>query len=522
MSAELVEGQSTPDEAQLNKAFRRNFNKNANVYIPGLVSIARAALSGPFEENASLAASISILAAGAFNKVFLLSFPASGSSDVATNIVARIPWDDGTARHAARLRSQLASIMFARSIFAPKASAQLLDHAEGDIAAVPRVLGFSVDASNAAKAPYMLLEHCKGVHLGPSEWDQCSWKEKAHVVSLVARTWAKMAKPIDVTGNKSLEGMGSLDFSLGAASVEGPLVFKVVPMLSPQNGLMSGQEEPAQIHLRIIDLWRNRVEQELKVIDERWPEGAESTVVYEGYGSDDPSRHLSDLQLLGDQLRRLIAQADDFSTVRLGSGVSLLHQDFSFWRNMLFSSDKMQVTGVLDWDDAIVVPRFLLARYPEELTHQARWRIDPTDVWAVPVDVEEEEVGMVEAAIEETRLRAEFRSEVTKQDPELGAMFEDEALQSLRNLHEVILGGWEEWLVRSHWIAGETEKQIREAIDEFGVQQKSEPEPKFRFGVRKKKVSTTTIMITVCGRVVDSASRDFVPSPNLKCKVLSQ
>ena len=80
-------------------------------------------------------------------------------------------------------------------------------------------------------------------------------------------------------------------------------------------------------------------------------------------------------------------------------------------RNILFSSDRTHIEGIVDWDGSVVIPRNIVTIYPHELMTRAWWRVDPelSDTLEIPPDTAPEDMGLAQLAIEETRLRQRFR-----------------------------------------------------------------------------------------------------------------
>ncbi|EPS99573.1 hypothetical protein FOMPIDRAFT_1017066 [Fomitopsis schrenkii] len=103
------------------------------------------------------------------------------------------------------------------------------------------------------------------------------------------------------------------------------------------------------------------------------------------------------------------------------SSLALVHPDYATTRNVLFSTDRTHIEGIVDWDDAVVIPRDIAAMYPNELMTRAWWQVDPDldDLLAIPPETEQEKMRLTEIAVEETRLRQRFRETVRRFDPQM-------------------------------------------------------------------------------------------------------
>ena len=131
---------------------------------------------------------------------------------------------------------------------------------------------------------------------------------------------------------------------------------------------------------------------------------------------------------------------------------ALLHNDFACSRNVLFSEDRTRVEALVDWDDAVVVPRDLAAIYPMELMESSAWECDPDDVHEIPPGTLWEDTGIWEEKIMETRQRTRFREVVTRLDPRLGALYTDRRARFRRRVHYIVTLPWRYWDQREDWI----------------------------------------------------------------------
>ena len=398
--AECILGLSAPvpSEEALNAAFRPNYRRLCHVNVDHLVDAARHA----FLLDPSLAPSeVRILNSGSFNKVFLIRF---GS----INVIARVPFDEPAARDPIRLRSQVATLYFLQS-HRPTVPA-------------PRVIGASLDSANPSRAPYILSEFLTGTSIGIREWyNDMSDADRSSLIDLLVDVWVKITAPVPFTAIGSLLRKPSM--APESRSHDIPLSdFQIIPMIPQRPDSSTNLVDPS-IQNRtaprtLLEHWRHELDTRRCEILTRYSDCDPATAVWR-----DPTGvfTLGQVWQCFHTLQELITLVAPLDPLADAPAMALVHTDFSFWKNILFSEDRTRVEGVVDWDDTIIVPRDLAALYPDELTHETRggWRCDPGEVFAIPPGTPYEDESLWDEAIEETKQRGLWREAVRKRDPQL-------------------------------------------------------------------------------------------------------
>ncbi|KAI0727077.1 hypothetical protein C8Q72DRAFT_842573 [Fomitopsis betulina] len=379
-----------PSEEVLNAAFKPNYHILCHVDVYHLVDAARRA----FHLDPSLAPDeVRLLNRGSFNKVFFIRFNT-------ISVVARVPYDKPAARDPIRLSSQVATLCFLQS-HRPSVPA-------------PRLISASPDSTNPSRAPYIITEFCSGTSIGIREWyNVMSDAACSSLIDLLADVWVKITAPVPFTS------IGSLLCESSTAPGSGPQdipasAFLVIPMIPQCPDGSTRLIDPSTLNRptpwTLLEHWTHELDVRRHEILSRWPE-------------NDPATHVWQCFRI---LQELVAIIAPLTPLADASAMALVHTDFSFWKNILFSDDRTRVEGVVDWDDAVIVPRDLAALYPEELTHQAEgWQCDPADVFAIPPGTLFEYEGLWEQAIQETEQRRLWREAIQRRDPELAAMYTD-------------------------------------------------------------------------------------------------
>ncbi|TFY69641.1 hypothetical protein EVJ58_g305 [Rhodofomes roseus] len=428
-----------PSEAALNSAFRDGYNVICGLNVEHLIDAARAALR---LHKTAAPNGIRILAHGAYNKVFLIEF---GS----TSLIARVPLpQSAAARDPIRFKSYTATLEF-------------MALSRPDVP-VPRILSAQPSRANPADVPYTLAEFCKGTSIAHLEWLNMPNTSKGIIVDLLAEQWAKIAAPVPFN-------------ALGSIMADGP---------STSSWMWQGRSAP-QRTFRIIPMIPRYVHDSTTLLDPSMETRCGPTTIAEHWHyhldaarhsiakipPDDDEKPLF-MQCL-DTLRELVNIASSLDPLmNLGKGsaapeVALMHVDFAFWRNVLFSADRTRIEGIVDWDDAIVVPRDIAAQYPEELTHHA-WPPDPADVFAIPPGTLFEDTPFWRLSIEETHLRKRFRDALRKFDPELATLYTDRRARFRRRVDHLVTQGWRYWAMDIDWILNTAMDEAR-ALSQNGT-----------------------------------------------------
>ena len=208
----------------------------------------------------------------------------------------------------------------------------------------------------------------------------------------------------------------------------------------------------------LLEYWTHQLELRRREMLALWPDNDPATVLWK---HSDPPFTLEHAWQCFRVLQELVVVAASLDPLARVPTTALVHADFSFWKNILFSEDRTRVEGVVDWDDAVVIPRDLAALYPDELTHQARWRCDPDDVFAIPADIPYEEQGLWGVAIKETQQRRLWREAIQRRDPELAAMYTDRRARLRRKVHDLVSGGCYTWAAHDTWLLPESLAEAR-------------------------------------------------------------
>ena len=428
-----------PSEEALNATFNPNYRLLCHVDVQSLVDAARDAL----HLDPSLALSeVRLLKCGSFNKVFFIHF---GSESIA--VVARVPFDVPAARDPIRLASQVATLDFLQS---HKLSVP-----------VPRVIGASLDSANPSHAPYILSEFCTGTSITIKEWlSDMSDPDRSSLIDLLAELWVSITAPVPFKTIGSLLRESSVASDTPQSHAHDMQVpgFRVIPMIPQCPDASTRSVDPSSqkrsAPQTLLEHWTHELDVRRNDILALWPENEPSTVLWK-----DKSRTftLKDAWKCFHALQELAATVAPLDPLVHAPAMALIHTDFSIWKNILFSGDRSRVQGVVDWDDAMIVPRDLAALYPEELTHSARgWGCDPPDVFAIPPDTPYEEQGLWGVAIQETQQRRLWREAIQRRDPQLAAMYVDRRARIRRRVQYLVSGGYLVWMSHRTWLLSES------------------------------------------------------------------
>ena len=414
-----------PSEDALNAVYRTNFTAMCGVNIMHVVDTTRKILQLPEDATPT---TLRILNHGAFNKIFLLQF---GS----TSIVARVPFRKAfLINDPIRLASQVAAYQFL-SIDRPQLS-------------IPRLLYAELNSASPSNAPFTLYELCNGTPLTWQEWTRpLTDAQKATIIDLLAENWAHITEPV------SFKTIGRI---LADASEQSPSTtswstlpqhrpnFRIVSMIPPQSAEHAASLQGSLLpgHQTIVEFWHQHIEDThrtllaLKIPDD----------LPDKESLDETLRCVEILREIADLAGSLDPQTTSCTRSAVPS-LALIHPDYAATRNILFSSDRTRIEGIIDWDDSVVVPRDIAATYPQELMTRTWWEVDPelSDSLEVPPETEPEDVGLAQLAIEETHLRRRFRETIQRFDPEFAMFYTDPRARFRRRVHFLASGGWETW-----------------------------------------------------------------------------
>ncbi|KAH9916707.1 uncharacterized protein B0H18DRAFT_1037435 [Fomitopsis serialis] len=428
-------------EEALNEVFAPKYKVLCGVDVRQLVTAARDAL----QLRSTVAPSeVLIHDVGHFNKVFLVRFGQ-------TAVVARVPFNVPAARDPIRLKSQVATLDFL-ALYRPHI-------------AVPRVIAAAVtnSSTNSAGAPYVISQFLTGTPITYIEWcDNLSSASRDAVVDLLADLWVKITAPVPFNAIGSIlhdpsgvvNGMWRIDAS---GSRRG---FRIIPMIPQFPDRYTEVLEPSFERrtgpMNLADFWASKIQEQFRNITSRYPNNDLSVIVKDGLFNEHSLGELWQCAKAVQTIAAIAASLDPLATPHGREPImALMHADYACWRNVLFSADRTRIEGIVDWDDAVVVPRDLAAVYPEELTHEASWRSDPDDVFAIPPGTLYEDTGLWNTAIQETQQRRRFRELVQRQDPQLAALYTDRRARLRRRVHYLVMYGWCTWLWKQKWVLGE-------------------------------------------------------------------
>ncbi|KAI0724753.1 hypothetical protein C8Q72DRAFT_856817 [Fomitopsis betulina] len=425
-----------PSEEVLNAAFKPNYRVLCHVDVYHLVDAARRA----FHLDPSLAPD------EVLHKVFFIRFNT-------ISVVARVPYDEPAARDPIRLSSQVATLCFLQS--------------DRPSVPAPRFITASFDSTNPSRAPYNITEFCSGTSIGIREWyNVMSDAARSALIDLLADVWVKITAPVPFTSIGSLLCEPSTAPGSRPQDIP-PSAFRVIPMIPQCPDELTGLIDTSTLNRptpqTLLEHWTHELDVRRDEILSIRPENDPATVVWK-----DPIRNFT-LEQVWQCFRivqELVATIAPLTPLADVPAMALVHTDFSFWKNILFSDDRTRVEGVVDWDDAVIVPRDLAALYPEELTHQARgWRCDPADVFAIPPGTLLEDEGLWEDAIQETEQRRLWREAMQRRDPELAAMYTDRRARFRRRVQYLVTGGYLRWMSHQRWLTSESLAEARAIVE---------------------------------------------------------
>ncbi|KAH9931325.1 uncharacterized protein B0H18DRAFT_104420 [Fomitopsis serialis] len=424
---------AAPSEEGLNSAYHERYTGICGVNIEHLLDAARAVLQLP---KAVAPTEIRILAHGGYNKVFLIQFGASA-------LVARVPVPKPPAtRDPLRLKSQIATLGF-MSVYRPDVP-------------IPRLFSAQLSGTNPAGVPYTFIEFCNGTPLTPPEWHDMSDASKRIVVDLLAEQWARTTAPVPFSAIGSIVAdSADTSRSLWQRHSTPQRGFRIMPVIPQYPSAFTELLDPS-IEARcgpttLAEHWHYALDATRRAMVKKSPQW-----------SDDGRRTFVRCADIIRDLVNIAASLDPLanSTSRpAASNLALVHGDFACWRNVLFSADRTRIEGIIDWDDSVVVPRDIAARYPEELTNQAWWPADPEDVFVIPPEVLPEDMFSCQIAMEHTQLRKRFRDTVQRFDPQLAMLYTDPRARFRRRVDYLAMHDWRGWLSYIDWI-------LEKAMDE--------------------------------------------------------
>ncbi|KAI9700810.1 MAG: hypothetical protein M1836_002179 [Candelina mexicana] len=336
-----------PTEEQLDAEFGGQIRRT-NVNIEGLMTHCARIL-----EN-KMCKSISVLGTGTYNKVFALLF---GDE---TEILARIKYNH-TDVHTATLESEIATIAFLKK-HRPKIP-------------VPEIVYWDSSARNPSGRPFILMRRLPGIKIVelPSFEGMGRWvpgisldSEIRTVLENVARMHAELVRPLPtgISGLASLK-IGQLQLNKKAPDYEPGQCHRDTPIEIGPFVCTNYHTRPCLNHIQngpFNSIWeffnglkeRSKGQLLLETIpndDEKREEENEVPNVAPSIETNDTVSCLIDIcAILSPEGRKRTLPLNPTS-----EELCLWHVDLGLW-NILVDPRTLEITGVLDWEDAAVLP----------------------------------------------------------------------------------------------------------------------------------------------------------------------
>ncbi|KZT63819.1 hypothetical protein DAEQUDRAFT_815420 [Daedalea quercina L-15889] len=352
---------STPTEDALDAAARTvASHKKCGVYVAQLIQATRTALR---LHSSTKPSAVTVLGAGTFNKAFFIQFGSIAA-------VVRVPLDYlPAARDPIRLKSQIATLNFLQ-LHRPNVP-------------VPRVLTAVLTGNNPAGAPYAISEFSSGTSLGMQEWFDMTAAKRDSLIDLLAAYWVRIAAstPFNTIGNIISDSVTISPQSRRGSGGTVSQGFRIMPMIlqfpTGETECLDSSMEFCSGPTSLAEHWRYLIELRRREIARLYPDCDHSVIVKDGA---DNYHTLGKLMQCVDAVQHLADVAASMDPFEGKPMMALMHVDYACWRNVLLSEDRERIEGIVDWDDAVVVPRDLAALYPLELTLSARPRFTPINV----------------------------------------------------------------------------------------------------------------------------------------------
>lgn len=285
---------------------------------------------------------------GGFNVIVLATFPSG------MDVMARVPLQDDPDV----LASTVATMSYARHcVHVP----------------CPAILAWNDKRNSVVGWPYIVMERAKGDRLD-DEWARTELKRQVRLLHAVGTIYARLSEP------RPLKGFGRLFFDQDHldCSLEDEQSYCVKAMALYR----SWAEDASHVlckpgpHEDVRLLWRDAYFTRYSAMRGRW-------------GSDSPGAELKEQDLglrlalerggisswaqAEDIAKKLLYIIDNLPIPGSLSRPSLVHSDFAF-RNVTVSRQgkKYEITGILDWDEAVVLPEILLRHDLTDFRRQSR------------------------------------------------------------------------------------------------------------------------------------------------------
>lgn len=219
---------------------------------------------------------------------------------------------------------------------------------------VPQVYAWNLTYDNPVGAPYILREAVPGVTISK---DGRFYNLPAHatikVITELAKVQAELSKPCE------FDKIGCL-----YEREDKPGEFYVGKMLS----FPTGSEEEDAFREQYLgpfsslrDMWDARIERETLSAISNWSALPSDSSI--------PSRlppSKANPQQFGELLQLLSGLTSLFTPPKELSGLCIHHSDLAI-RNVLFDPVTFKITGVIDWEFAMIMPLVITGRFPDDL-----------------------------------------------------------------------------------------------------------------------------------------------------------
>ncbi|RDW58557.1 Altered inheritance of mitochondria protein [Aspergillus mulundensis] len=281
---------------------------------------------------------MSKFAEGGFNRVFLLR------AKNGREVIARIPTPIAGPSHYTTA-SEVATMDFLRTVLKLP---------------VPKVLGYSATSDNPVGAEYILMERVEGESLS-SRWLSLTTDEVKDITTQIAN----MEKRIF---NFHFPAYGSLYYKKdlnGEAQVSTMDDFVIGPVSARQfwHGERSKTEIDRGPWLSSVDAVTAAARREMAVIQHHAKAQPRQTFLLPTNYDIHPSEHSS-------LLSRFLQLAPHLIQPGSSSAPTLRHPDLSLG-NILLAPGTTKIISIIDWQDAVIFPRFIQAGYPAFCEHDS-------------------------------------------------------------------------------------------------------------------------------------------------------
>jgi len=364
---------------------------------------------------------------GTYNFVYCLKF-----SD-GTQIAARVSNDDSEWFDPIVKESEIATMQYIR------------DSPLYNIP-VPQIHAWDLTFSNPAGAPYILMDVVPGRRVS---LDKLSHEDQLTILRKVAYIQAELSKPSEFSKIGCIYRGDDQQYKIGPLIGTAITGFETISIGGPFSSLE--------------DLWLSRIEHYTLYAIQTWCRVEKDEIMIP------PTMTPSTPQVFGQLLQLISGLVSRFIPPDELLTLCIHHTDLAV-RNVLFD-DNLEVTGVIDWERAQVVPLVLTGRFPNDIEtdrHPFPCNTPPYEYWRHyyhdwtslgdtskyrkvfnrngPVDM----VAVVSRMIEMFYLKKFFASCVAAKDFRLTTLFID-AIAYIK-FHEVIMYGPGSWLEHEHWV----------------------------------------------------------------------